>query len=192
MTSPRIRVQFAHGLESSPQGNKARLFAAHFEACTPAMGTHDFEACIAVHADALARFRPDLLVGSSFGGAVAVELMQRGLWRGPSLLLAQAALYYLPNARLPAGARVTLVHARQDEIVPFAHSEQLAASAGIPADGSARNGERERLVELIACDDDHALSALVTSGALVALVARAAAPYVPAEAFPPVPRLPTG
>ena len=39
----RIRVQFVHGLESSPQGNKARLFAEHFDARTPSMDTKDYE-----------------------------------------------------------------------------------------------------------------------------------------------------
>jgi hypothetical protein len=97
----RLRVQFIHGLEGSPQGNKARLLARHFETLTLAMDTSDFEACVEVQTDALATFRPDLLVGSSFGAAVAVELLQRGLWRGATLLLAQAALRRGARARTP-------------------------------------------------------------------------------------------
>ena len=64
------RIQFIHGLEGSPQGAKARLLAEHFETCTPAMDTHDFEACVRVQADSLGELRPDLLIGSSFGAAV--------------------------------------------------------------------------------------------------------------------------
>lgn len=168
MEARRLRVQFAHGLESSPQGNKARLFAEHFEACTPAMDTRHFESCVALHAGTLARFQPDVLVGSSFGGAVAVALLQRKLWRGPTLLLAQAALLYNPEARLPEGVRVTLLHARQDEIVPLEHSRTLSAG-GDPA-----------LVELIERDDDHALSRCLHNGELVKIVSRAASPRVPA------------
>ena len=82
-----LRVQFIHGLEGSPQGSKARLFAEHFEALTPAMDTGDFESCVETQRAALESFRPDVLVGSSFGGAVAVALLQRGLWSGPTLLL---------------------------------------------------------------------------------------------------------
>jgi predicted esterase len=167
MASERIRVQFAHGLESSPQGNKARGLAERYDACTPAMDTRDFECCVAVHAETLARFRPDLLIGSSFGGAVVVSLLQRGLWRGPSLLLAQAALFYDASAHLPKHARVTLVHARQDEIVPIEQSRQLASGCD-PA-----------LVELIECDDDHALSRFVASGALFDAIDRACSPRVP-------------
>lgn len=160
MRRPEIRVQFAHGLESSPQGNKARILAARFTALTPRMNTRDFDSCIEVHARALHTFRPHVLVGSSFGGAVAVALLMRGLYAGPTLLLAQAAQRYLPQAALPEGVSVTLVHARQDEVIPFADSEQLART-GNPA-----------LVKLIACDDDHALTALCARGELAMLVAR--------------------
>lgn len=157
-----LRVQFAHGLESSPQGNKAKLLAQHFTTETPAMNTRDFESCVALHAGTLMRFRPDVLVGSSFGGAVAVALLERGLYRGPTLLLAQAAVLYRPSVRLPEGVRVVLVHAPLDEVVPFAGSRQLAAT------GTAR------LVELIEREDNHALSKLIASGELIALVERTA------------------
>jgi len=162
--SSQLRVQFAHGLESSPHGNKARLLAQHFLTETPAMNTRDFESCVALHAGTLMRFRPDVLVGSSFGGAVAVALLERGLYRGPTLLLAQAAVLYRPAARLPQGVRVLLVHAPQDEVVPFAGSRQLAAT-GSPG-----------LVELLEREDDHALSRLVASGELIELVKRTAQP----------------
>jgi len=156
----RLRVQFAHGLESSPQGDKARRLAQHFDTETPAMNTRDFESCVALHAGTSMRFQPDVLVGSSFGGAVAVALLERRLYRGPTLLLAQAALKYRPEARLPQGVRVLLVHAPQDEVVPIAGSRQLAAS-GTP-----------ELVELIEREDNHALSKLVQSGELISLVER--------------------
>ena len=163
-----LRVQFAHGLESSPQGNKARVLAQHFETETPSMNTRNFESCVAVHAGTAMRFRPDVLVGSSFGGAVAVALLQRGLYRGPTLLLAQAAVLYRPTVRLPEGVRVVLVHAPLDEVVPFQGSVQLAATG------------TKGLVELIEREDNHALSRLIASGELVDLVQRTAS--VPARA----------
>lgn len=156
--SPRIRVQFIHGLESNPHGTKARFLAEHFDATAPAMDTRDFEGSVTAQAAALASRPPDVVVGSSFGGAVAVTLLARGLWRGPTVLLAPAAaLYGLPN-RLPEDVTVTVVHGIADEVVPLAHSRALAAT------GTAG---RVRLVEV---EDAHRLQTLVDTGALAELV----------------------
>lgn len=167
----RIRVQFAHGLESSPRGSKARVLAESFEACTPEMDTGDFEACVGVHAAALRSFRPDLLVGSSFGAAVGVELLRRALWRGPTLLLAQAALRLHPDARLPERVPVWLVHGRRDELVDPDESRRLA--------GTGSRG----YVRLLLVDDDHRLARSVATGRLVEWV-RDLAAWQPAAARP--------
>lgn len=154
----RLRVLFVHGQESGPQGTKARLLAAHFDALTPAMDTRDFEGCVGQIGRAAAAFQPDLVVGSSFGGAVALALLQRGLWRGPTLLLAPAGAELGLELRLPEDAWVWIVHGTRDDVVPIATSLTLART-GTP--------ERVRLLEV---HDDHRLSATVASGRLVALV----------------------
>jgi len=159
----RLRVKFIHGLEGSPRGAKARLLAEHFCTRTPAMNTRDFASCVAVQAAELRSFGPDVLVGSSFGGAVAVELLRRGLWRGATLLLAQAAVKRDANARIPDGVPVWLVHGRRDAIVDADDSRNLART-GTP-----------RLVRLIEVDDDHSLHATVRSGRLLELVRELAA-----------------
>ena len=153
-----LRVQFIHGLESSPQGAKAQLFARHFDARTPAMDTHDFAASMAVQAAALREFDPHVLIGSSYGGAIAVALLQRGDWRGPTLLLAQAALRRGQPAWLPEAVTVWLVHGTRDEIIDVEDSRVLARS-GTPG--------RVRLFEV---DDVHALHTTVEDGRLVAWV----------------------
>ena len=151
-----LRVHFIHGLEGSPGGSKAKLLARHFDAVTPAMDTSDFEGCVTRHAALLeASGGPDVLAGSSFGGAVAVALLQRGHWAGPTLLLAQAALLYGLPAELPSGVPVWIAHGSGDDVVPPEHSRRLAA-AGDP-----------RLVRLIEVGDDHSLHASVANGSLV-------------------------
>lgn len=150
-----IRVQFVHGLEGSPQGAKARLLAEHFDALTPAMETSDFEASVAAQAEAVGSFAPDVLVGSSFGGAVAVALLDRGIWRGPTLLLAQAAIHYDAEAKLPEDVTVWLVHGLGDTLIDIEDSRRLAAT-GSPS--------RVRLIEV---DDDHPLHRSVANGDLL-------------------------
>ena len=169
MSGPR--VLFVHGSESGPQGTKARLFAEHFEALTPAMDTRDFEACVAQQAEAVRRFRPDVVVGSSFGGGVVLALLQRTLWRGSTLLLAQAALQQRLRPELPEGVRVWLVHGTRDDVVPIEDSRRLSRSGS------------DALVRLIEVDDDHRLSGLVQSGRLVELVRE-----LDADAEAPAPR----
>lgn len=153
------RVQFIHGLEGSPKGAKARQIADAFDAVTPAMETSNFEASVDAQSAALHDFRPDVLVGSSFGGAVAVALLRRELWRGPTLLLAQAALHYDPRARLPGDVTVWLVHGTRDDLIDAGQSRRLASTG---------NPDRVRLLEV---DDDHALHASVERGDLTVWIA---------------------
>jgi predicted esterase len=163
VTTPKLRVLFVHGLASSPQGRKARYLAERFDALTPAMETGDFLGCLETQRQAIAAHQPEVVIGSSFGGAVVVELMRRGEWQGPTLLLAQAALRVNQDASLPAAAPVLLVHGRRDEVVPVAQSRTLAATS-----------EAARLIET---DDEHRLVELTRSERLAELVHEAAALY---------------
>ncbi len=150
-----MRVQFIHGLESSPQSRKAVNLAEHFEALTPAMDTENFDACVDIQSRSLQSFEPDLIVGSSFGGAVALELLQRGDWCGPTLLLAQAALKRGQECRLPEGVPIWIVHGTGDALIDIEDSRQLAR-AGSP--------EHVRLIEV---EDNHELRASVLGGQLI-------------------------
>lgn len=156
-----MRVLFVHGLMSSPQGTKAVYLAKQFDAHTPAMNVEDFMGCVAQQAAEISAFQPDVVIGSSFGGAVALTLLRQGLWKGPTLLLAQAAIKMDDDARIPDGVPVLLVHGSRDEIIPVEHSRQLART-GSPA-----------LVRLVEVDDVHRLTGLVESDRLADLVREA-------------------
>ena len=148
----RLRVLFIHGKESSPHGAKGRRLAEQFDVYGEQMDTADFEGSVSVQAEAVARFSPQVVVGSSFGGAVLCALLKRGLYRGPSLLLAPATRLYDPQVALPRGRAIVIVHGIADDVVPIELSRALAASA--PG------------VVLHEVEDDHRLSATVESGRL--------------------------
>lgn len=157
MSAP-VRVHFVHGLESSPNSSKALYLARWFDAETPAMDTSDFEGAVALHAARLKARPPDVLVGSSFGGAVALALVVRGLYAGPLLLLAPAHRHYGVPEVIPEGAPVLIVHGTRDDVVSVEGSRALA-----------RTGTPGR-VGLVEVEDEHRLGSLVESDALARFV----------------------
>ena len=136
------------------------------------------EACVVIQRDAIATARPDLIVGSSFGGAVLELLLARGHWAGPSLLLCPA----LRMARKRAGdgtgswstidvddvearigtlapevrAQMLVVHGDEDTIVPLEDSRELCAAS--------------RLELKIIPGGSHVLASLVETGRLRAII----------------------
>ena len=155
-----MRVLLLHGLEGSPNGAKAQALRKSFELDAPALPTGDFEACVALAQGRLKSQTPDVVVGSSFGGAVALSLILGGHWCGPTLLLAPASKFLGRSVDLPVEARVLVVHGVQDEVVPVEESRQLVA--GRPS---------AKLVEI---QDEHRLSRLLEGERLADYVRQAA------------------
>ena len=122
-----------------------------------------FRRSIAVQRALLLANQIDVVVGSSFGGAVAIELLHTGAWRGRTVLLCPAQRLvagraWRPGSTLPADAsRVVVVHGRKDETVPLGHSRALV------------KGTAARLIEV---DDEHRLSATATAENFAAWVGR--------------------
>ena len=158
-----IRVQFIHGLESSPTSSKARYLAERFDSAAAAMDTTQFESAVETQRLAVAARKPDVLVGSSFGGAVALALLTRGHFRGPTVLLAPAHRHYGVPERLPEGIAVTVVHGRSDDVVSIDGSRALAKT------GTAG------LVELLEVEDEHRLGSLLADETLANIVSGVAA-----------------
>ncbi len=147
-------IVFLHGLESGPMGNKARYLATAFGAVTPALDTSAAvelaascarrgetwghasfgvtEALAKPYAQAVAAIEKDtqLVIGSSFGGAMLQKLLLDGVWSGPSLFIAGAGPKLWGRADFPANTQAILLHGRNDDVVPLADSRVLAASGG--------------------------------------------------------------
>lgn len=132
-----------------------------------------FDACVSLARSALRANSIDVVVGSSWGGAVACALLADGDWSGPTVLLAPATIRAAAwSDRDPepvvaaivaagAGSRVVVFHDPTDDVIPIADSELLADRAGF----------RLRVVNA----GGHRLNGLLDSGELVAAVRELAA-----------------
>lgn len=140
------------------QGVMGFLFAGMFVAVTQGfvrsrLVRRMVRRSLAVQVALLKTKQIDVVVGSSFGGAMALELLARGRWTGPTVLLCPAqrlvaqSAWLAPRALPEDASRVIVVHGRQDETVPIEHSRSLVKRSGA------------RLIEV---DDDHQLSATTT------------------------------
>jgi hypothetical protein len=133
-------------------------------AARPLLLRRTFRRSVDVQLALLTRHTVDVVVGSSFGGAVSLELLARGAWKGPTVLLCPAHRLIADRGWMVAPAlpretpQVVVVHGQRDETVPIEHSRALVT------------GTRSRLIEV---DDDHRLSTSTTPENLAAWVGQA-------------------
>ncbi len=103
-----------------------------------------FEACVQIQIEAVQQAQPDVVVGSSWGGAVAAELLIRGAWKGPTILLAPAlekvctmterrelSLKQEQLRKCASDSPILIFHDPSDEVIPHAHSLRLAEGSDI-------------------------------------------------------------
>ena len=135
MTQPKILM--FHGKEGSPSGRKATYLKNNpkYQSKVPAYPSNAgqveevFPTCLEIAKHNLREFAPDLVIGSSFGGGILLKLITEGLWRGPSLFLAQAGVRYKIANVLPPQVPVVLVHGVDDKTIPLIDSQILADSS---------------------------------------------------------------
>jgi len=124
--------------------------------------------CVALMEVALRREKPDVVVGSSWGGAVALKCIEQGYWAGPAVLLAPAISArgvwnlawpsFEPELPAAAAARVLVVQGDRDDTVPFERVVDLCRRKGLRLEVveggdhrlvGAMLGPTERLAQLV-------------------------------------------
>ena len=88
------------------------------------------------------RHQPNVIVGSSRGGAVALNL-DSGEAR--LVLLGPAGQKWGTAKTVKAGT--VILHSRGDDVVPFADSEELVKNSGLPASALIEVGDDHRLAD---------------------------------------------
>ena len=121
-----MKVLFLHGWHSVPGGVKPTFLKEHgHEVINPVLDDDDFDAALASAHAVFDRHHPEVVVGSSRGGAVAMNI-NSGTAR---LVLLCPAWKNWGTAKIVKPGTVIL-HSRADDVIPFADSEELAKNSG--------------------------------------------------------------
>lgn len=138
-----MKILFLHGWHSVPGGLKPRYLADHgHEVINPALDDEDFQRALATAQAEFDRHQPDVVVGSSRGGAVGMNLRIGGT---PLVLLCPAWRHWGTATSVPPGTRI--LHSRNDEVIPFADSETLLQTSGLPPEALIEAGNDHRLAD---------------------------------------------
>jgi hypothetical protein len=138
-----VKVLFLHGWHSVPGGVKpTHLRENGHEVINPALSDDDFDAAVHVAQAEFDGRHPDVIVGSSRGGAVALALRAGHV---PLVLLCPAWKRW--GTVCAARPDTTILHSRNDEVIPFADSEELVAASSLPVSALIETGNDHRLAD---------------------------------------------
>jgi len=138
-----MTILFLHGWQSVVGGVKPSYLIAHgHQVINPALPDEDFAEAVRIAQEEFDRHRPEVVVGSSRGGAVGMNIRADG---ARLVLLCPAWKRWGAATTIPAGSMV--LHSRGDDVIPFAESEELVRRSGLPASSLIEVGTDHRLAE---------------------------------------------
>ncbi|HUT10305.1 MAG TPA: alpha/beta fold hydrolase [Thermoguttaceae bacterium] len=136
-------VLFLHGFGSDPNGIRPTFLQQQgFEVIHPALPDDDFQQSLLIAQREFDRGRPDVVVGSSRGGAVAMNI---DVGETPLVLIAPAWSKWSGAATVQASTMI--LHSEHDEVVPIEGSRELLRRSGLPADRLIVVGENHRMTD---------------------------------------------
>jgi len=134
-----IVILFLHGWHSVPGGVKPTYLKDHgHTVINPALDDHDFEAAVRTAQEAFDQHQPQVVVGSSRGGAVAMNIKS-----GSAKLVLLCPAWKNWGSAQTVRPDTVILHSRADDVIPFADSEELS------------NNSRETLITV---GNDHRLA----------------------------------
>jgi hypothetical protein len=138
-----MKVLYLHGWNSVVGGVKPTYLKSHgHEVIEPALDHEDFQAALEAAQEAFDRCRPDVVVGSSRGGAVAVNLAS---CTARLVLICPAWKKWGTAKSVKPGT--VILHSRADDVVPFADSVELVANSRLPETALIEVGHDHRLAD---------------------------------------------
>ncbi len=138
-----MKVLFLHGYGSQPGGIKpAFLRKLGHELLNPGLPDDGFEESVRIAQEAFDRGGPDVVLGSSRGAAVAMNIESGGV---PLVLIAPAWKTWGTAATVKPAT--TILHSPKDDVVPIAHSRELLRNSGLPEEQLVAVGEDHRMID---------------------------------------------
>lgn len=146
----KTKILFLHGLESKPGGTKvSRLAKLGYNVLNPLLPANDFKKSIEIAQEIADLEKPDFIVGSSRGGAIAMSLNIQD----PKVKMVLIAPAWNKREQLGIPDTVqytisdftTILHSRLDDVVKYQDSSYLESS----------NPQKVRLIE---CGECHRMS----------------------------------
>lgn len=138
-----MKILFLHGWKSVVGGVKpSYLKSFGHQVINPKLDDDDFALALATAQDEYDQHQPDVIVGSSRGGAVAMNLQSLST---PLVLLCPAWRKWGTVSKLKLNSIV--LHSRQDDVIPFADSVELLRRSDLPMSSLIEVGTDHRLAD---------------------------------------------
>jgi uncharacterized protein with WD repeat len=136
-------ILFIHGWQSTPGGVKPTYLKDHGHTVwNPALPDDDFDAAVRIAQEQFDQYHPDVVVGSSRGGAVAMNINSG---ETPLVLLCPAWKRWGTATTLEPDT--VILHSKADEVVPFTDSQELIRNSGLPEVALIVVGTEHRLAD---------------------------------------------
>lgn len=138
-----MKILFLHGWTSVPGGRKPTYLKNHgHEVVNPPLPDDDFEAALKIAQAEFDQHQPDVVVGSSRGGAVAMNIDS-----GDTPLVLLCPAWKTWGTAKTVKPNTVILHSRADDVVPFADSEELLRNSGLPQESLIEVGTEHRLAD---------------------------------------------
>jgi len=150
-----VTILLLHGWRSVPGGVKPTWLVRHgHTVLNPKLPDEDFGAAAQIAQAAFDQYRPQVVVGSSRGGAVAININTPG-----ARLVLLCPAWKRWGTATAVKLDTVILHSRADDVVPFADSQELVRNSALPASALIEIGTDHRLADpeplkamLLACE----------------------------------------
>jgi hypothetical protein len=138
-----MTILFFHGWLSIPGGVKPTFLTRHgHTVINPKLPDEDFAEAVGIAQTEFDQHQPQVVVGSSRGGAVAMNINSG---KARLVLLCPAWRKFGMVKTVKAGT--VILHSRADNVIPFADSEVLIRNSGLSASALVAVGNDHRLAD---------------------------------------------